>query len=226
MSKINKKIVVLILVICMTMLFTACNSKDDAWLKSADSQVGSNLSLNEKLNWGMSVDDVKALEKGPYDSNYETYIAVWKDMSFPADGKWKKDSESINKKAFKKTDITSYYVFNENKALFEYGSQFFDVNLYQYDFLKEYYTKKFGKPKKEEYIWNDKKYKPTGKENLHDEFKKGMVKVLTAWDIDENDTVLVIDWLNDPQKTENNYGQISFMEKTQELNTETQSENE
>lgn len=108
--------------------------------------------------------------------------------------------------------------------MIEYGYLVYDASLHQYDFLKEYYTKKYGEPEKEEFIWNDESYKPTGKEDMYEMFAAGKVKVLTVWDIEELDTVLVVDWLNDPVDLDYNYGQISFYSRSEDFDVNSVSE--
>jgi hypothetical protein len=226
MNKI-KMLIVTILITCLSAGLAACSEqtaldqlqeKNEAWLESADEvTLGDHFSIQEDMRWGMALEEVTAAVGEPLENNYETYISKVAPAALPEDGSWKGDGKTVKKAAFAKADIMSYYAFSEEKTLYEYGYQCYTPRLEQYDFLKAYYTKKYGKPKKEEFIWSDQTYKPTGKEDLYAMFNKGEVKVLTAWDIDELGTVLTVDWLNDPIKTQNNYGQISFFEKTGEL---------
>jgi hypothetical protein len=219
-----------ILVIALAAAMAACggspdggsqsssSSADERWLESADSATGDlNLSLRSDLTWGMSRDEVANMVGGPFASDMETYLSVNIKAAFPADEGWAGDSGSVDASAFKSTDFTAYYAFDEGGSLVEYGYQLYAPSLEQYDFLKEYYTKKYGEPKNEEYIWNDSTYEPDGTEDLYAEFKAGQVKVLTMWDLDALGSVLVIDWLSDPDDTDNDFGQISFYEKTGEL---------
>lgn len=222
MGKILHNSVISFLVVCLVVSLSACGSstateslqkENKDWLSTADSATqGYNFSLQDDLAWGMSLEEVSEIVKGPFEDDYETYLSMWMPGSLPKDGSWKDDSGNINKDAFAEGETLCYYTFSEDDRLNEYGYYCFSPNLEQYDFLKEYYTKKYGEPKEEEFIWNDEDYKPDGTEDLYKEFEKGQVKVLTAWEIDDLGSLLVIDWLNDNVKESNNFGQISFYE--------------
>lgn len=222
------------IITCLIIILSACSNStqleklqkdNEVWLNSArEATLGYHFSLQPDLTWGMTVDEVSKIVNGPFEDDYETYLSTWSFGALPQDNKWKEDSDRINQDSFKKTDIKCFYTFDQEGRLTEYGYQHYLPILDQYDFLKEYYTKMFGKPKNEEYIWKDKNYKPSGEEDLYKEFKNGKVKVLTAWDIDQLGTILVIDWLNDPVESNNNFGQISFYEKTADINIDKESE--
>lgn len=233
MNKTMKTMAVLVLILCLTIGISACGSstetdslqkKNKSWLSSADNAtLGYNFSMQENLEWGMTLKEVSEIIEGPFEDDYETYLSMWKSGALPTSDKWKKDADSVNADDFKESDILCFYTFSEDSKLMEYGYQHYGASLYQYDFLKEYYTKKYGKAAKEEFIWNDETYKPDGTEDLYKMFQEGQVKVLTVWDLDELGSVLVVDWLNDPAKKTNNFGQVSFYEKTAELNLEDES---
>jgi len=130
-----------------------------------------------------------------------------------------KDGNLVPEK-FLTTDILAYYSVDPTVGLYEYGYLAPNADLHEYDFLKEYYTNKYGEPAKETWEWNDPQYKPTGKEDYYQMFTDGLVKVVTVWDIKELDTVLVMDWLNDPQKYNNNFGQISFYDRSEDFSVD------
>jgi hypothetical protein len=227
MNKILQIICISLLIVCLSTVLAACGNstaleklqkENEEWLNSADSAtLGFNFSLQDDITWEMPLEDVRRIVSGPFESDYETYLSIWIQGALPADDSWKVDSKSVNHNAFTETEVLSYYAFSESGELTEYGYQYFTASLEQYDFLKEYYTKKYGEPAKEEFIWNDETYEPDGTEDLYALFKEGKVKVLTAWDIDELKSVLVVDWLNDPADEKNDFGQVAFYEKTGEL---------
>ena len=195
------------------------------WFKTlGDVDAKDKLAINDDLSWGLSREKVTSKVDGMVQDDYETYISTFTSVKFPVDQNWKEGETGIKSEAFEDTEVTAYYVFNDDQTLQEYGYQCFKPILAQYDFIKEYYTKMYGEPAKEEYIWNDEDYEPDGTEDLYAMFEKGLVKVLAVWDIDEVSTVLVVDWLCDPIKTENNFGQISFFEKTKELDLSDETE--
>lgn len=226
MRKKIKTLVVVVLVICLSSGLVACGGSDDKWLSSADeATTGDHFDMLDNMVWGLHMDEVqKELTDAEFETDTETYISAWTTGALPTDDKWEKDSGSVNPKSFKESEMLTFYAFNQSSALIEYGYQYFDANLYQYDFLKEYYTKKYGKPVKEEFIWNSKGYEPDGKEDYYKLFAEGKVKVEAVWDIKDKDTALVVDWLNDPTKAKNNFGQITFFENTGELNLDVDEE--
>jgi hypothetical protein len=227
MNKILKILLTIVLMTCFTAGLAACanpteldklNKENEGWLNSADSaMLGFKLSLRDDMTWGMTREEVTRIISGPFENDYVTYISTWIPAALPSAGSWNIDPKSVNPDAFTETELLSYYTFSEDSKLVEYGYQYFTASLVQYDFLKEYYSKKYGEPQNEEYIWNDESYEPDGTEDLYAMFDEGLVKVMTVWDIDELKSVIVVDWLNDPAKEENDFGQISFYEKTGEL---------
>lgn len=178
------------------------------------------LALSNKLEWGDTYADVKKAVDEPYINNDGQYLSSAFYGALPTDDTWKDADGNINAKAFAPIDLLSYFVVDDAIGLYECGYLAPDANLYQYDFLKLYYTKKFGEPDKETWEWKDKYYEPTGDEDYYSLFADGYVKVLTVWDLKELDTVLVIDWLNDPNVYNNNYGQISFYQRSEDFSVE------
>ena len=221
------KIFSIISVALLAFSLTACSSKaapeissyeeaNKDWLSQVDEIIsGDELAMQGKVQWGMSLEDLKKAVKGPYYEDTDYGVSVVTSSSLPSDETWKNEDETLNSAAFEDQDVKAYYFVDT--ALIEYGYLVYDASLHQYDFLKEYYTKKYGEPEKEEFIWNDESYKPTGKEDMYEMFAAGKVKVLTVWDIEELDTVLVVDWLNDPVDLDYNYGQISFYSRSEDF---------
>lgn len=178
------------------------------------------LALQEEVDWGTSYIQLKSVVEEPYISDDGQYLSTAFYGALPADKDWKDKDGNIDPEHFVQTDILSYYVVDSAVGLYEYGYLAPNANLSQYDFLKEYYTKKFGEPEREDWEWNDEEYQPTGKEDYYEMFINGEVKVITIWDIEELDTVLVIDWLNDPVEYNNNYGQISFYDRSEDFSVD------
>lgn len=178
------------------------------------------LALQEGLYWGASYAQVKEVVKEPYINDDGQYLSTAFYSALPADENWKDKDGKIDASHFIQTDILSYHVVDASVGLYEYGYLAPDANLHQYDYLKDYYTKKYGEPEREDWEWNDENYKPTGEENYYEKFAAGEVKVVTVWDIEELNTVLVIDWLNDPVKYNNNYGQISFYARSEDFSAD------
>lgn len=186
------------------------------WLDQVDKATdGQELEMQGYVNWQMDIAQLLDAVEGPYYDDTETYISVVLPSALPATENWKNEDGTLNIDAFAQQDVKAYYVIDN--YLSEYGYQAYDATLYQYDFLKEYYTKKYGEPYEEEFVWNDENYKPTGKEDLYEEFVSGKVRVMAMWDIKELDTVLVVDWLNDPMVYDNNFGQISFYPRSEDF---------
>lgn len=188
------------------------------YLKSAVSAMNNyTFCMNNSLDFGMSYEDIKKELKGPFQSDTGTYISEAFMAKLPSSANWKNDDGTINADNFIDWDIMSYYICDSSVGLYECGFLAPDPNLWQYDFLKEYYTMKFGEPDKEEWEWNSKSAQPDENTDYYQAFVGGHVRVMTVWDIKELDMVLVIDWLNDPANQDNNYGQISFYMRNEDF---------
>lgn len=178
---------------------------------------GQTLALQEDMYWGMTYNEVKKHVKEPYIYDSGDYLANAFYAMLPCNDKWKDENGNVNPDEFLSSDVLAYYSVDASVGLYEYGYMMPDVDLYEYDFLKEYYTNKYGEPVEETWEWNDETYEPTGDEDYYQMFRDGLVKVVTVWDIKKLDAVLVIDWLNDPQKYNNNFGQISFYNRSDDF---------
>lgn len=175
------------------------------------------LALQDDMSWGMSYDELKKYVPDPYIYDTGDYLASAFYCKLPGNDKWKDKEGKIVPEEFISTDTLAYYATYDTSGLYEYGYLVPGADLYEYDFLKEYYTNKYGEPANETWEWNDPEYEPTGKEDKYQMFADGLVKVVAAWDIEELDAVLVIDWLNDPKDYNNNFGQISFYDRSEEF---------
>ncbi len=227
-----KKAVIFILSISLICMLTACTTgspkvieenekKNEAFISAAVSAMSDQpLCLIDALDWGDDYQKVKDEIPEPYIQDDSRYLSKGFFSALPSDENWLDDNGNINKDAFSSIDTLSYFAMDSDIGLYEYGYLLPDANLYQYDFLKEYYTKKYGPPAREDWEWKDRSYTPTGDEDYYQLFAEGKVKVITVWDIESLDTVLVIDWLNDPIQYDNNYGQISFYSRTDDFSTE------
>jgi len=178
------------------------------------------LALQKEMSWGMAYDDVKEHVAEPYIYDTGDYLASAFYGNLPYEKGWKDKDGNLVPEKFLVTDILAYYSVDPTVGLYEYGYLAPNADLHEYDFLKEYYTNKYGEPAKETWEWNNPQYEPTGKEDYYKMFAEGLVKVVTVWDIKELDTVLVIDWLNDPQKYNNNFGQISFYDRSEDFSVD------
>lgn len=231
----KKQLLTLILTISMIATFCACGNtvktpsqtptsiekfeteNKEAITAAVSAMDGQTLALQEEMSWGMAYDDVKKYVEEPYIYDNGEYLASAFYSKLPCNEKWKDKDGNLVPEEFLPTDILAYYSVDAYAGLYEYGYMAPNTDLHEYDFLKEYYTNKYGEPAEETWEWNDPNYKPTGKEDYYQMFADGLVKVVTVWDIKELDTVLVIDWLNDPQKYNNNFGQISFYDRSDDF---------
>ena len=220
----KKQTLVLICTIVMACLFCACGNdakvidkyeeaNKDAIAAAVSAMENQTLALQDDMTWSMTYDEVKKHVPEPYIYDTGDYLASVSHGKLPANEKWKDKEGNLVPEEFVNTEILSYYATYEDSGLYEYGYMVPNADLYEYDFLKEYYTNKYGEPDNETWEWNNPSYEPTGKEDYYQMFIEGKVKVVTVWDIEELDAVLVIDWLNDPQKYNNNFGQISFYQR-------------
>lgn len=229
----KKQLSVFLFTLILICALCACSSNSDTTtikkyetankeaISAAVSAMGNqSLALQDNLSWGMTYEEVKANVEEPYIYDSTMYLSRAFYANLPAGEGWTDKDGTIIPEGFISTDILSYYTINESIGLYEYGYMAPDANLYQYDFLKAYFTNKYGEPEEETWEWNDSSYEPTGDEDYYQMFSEGLVKVLTVWDIEELDTVLVVDWLNDPQEYNNNYGQISFYHRSDDFSVE------
>lgn len=225
----KKQTLTLLCVLIMTCLLCACGGNSSTVIKenetankeaisaSVAAMDGNALSLQEEMSWGMDYESIKKHVKEPYVYDTGDYLASTFSSKLPCNDKWKDAEGNIVPEEFLPTDILAYYSADASAGLYEYGYMAPNADLHEYDFLKEYYTNKFGEPADETWEWNNPNYQPTGEEDYYEMFAAGRVKVVTVWDIKELDTVLVVDWLNDPQKSSNNFGQISFYNRSDDF---------
>ena len=234
----KKKLLCIVLTVALLFTLSACIGEKEKviaeneaankdFIQASTQAIGDEtLALHEKLNWGESYDEVKDEVKGPYHNDSSQYITKAFYANLPQNGEWIDEEKNIQPKNFVSTDILAYYMIDPSLGLNEYGYMAADVNLYQYDFLKMYYTKKYGEPEREDWEWKNESHieSETDEEERYQLFEEGYIRVLTVWDIEELDSVLVIDWLKDPAKRDNNYGQISFYKRTDEFSVESMEE--
>jgi hypothetical protein len=196
-----------------------------AYISAATEAMGDvSLAMQNKIDWGMSYADLKKQVSQTYINDTGQYLSWAFFADLPSDEGWLDEDGNMNADHFISTDILSYYVVDKEIGLYEYGYLAPDANLYQYDFLKAYYTSKYGEPGIEEWEWNDSSYQPDGSEDYYQMFQDGLVKVMAVWDVEELDTVLVVDWLNDPAQYDNNYGQISFYLRSEDFSLDNYSD--
>lgn len=189
---------------------------------------GETLSLQDELDWGSMYSDVKSVVKEPYIDDSSQYVSKAFYAKLPSGEGWADSEGNLQPDQFTSMDILSYYVIDSDIGLHEHGYLTPDANLYQYDFLKEYYTKKYGEPEREDWEWKNESHADTDSddEDMYQQFEDGYVRVMTVWDIEELDTVLVVDWLNDPVKYNNNYGQISFYKRAKDFSVDSEADSE
>ena len=226
----RKKILVICMAVIAAFAMASCGSSEPKvieenesankdYIKAAVAAMdGETLALQDKLSWGMSYSDIKAKVKEPYIDDRGDYVTKAFFAGLPADSEWIDAEENIQKEHFISTDILSYYVIDSSIGLYEYGYMAADPNLYQYDFLKSYYTKKYGEPGREDWEFKDESLADGAEDSeKYLFFEEGYVRVMTVWDIEELDSVLVIDWLREPDRYENNYGQVSFYKRSEDF---------
>lgn len=232
----KNKLLTAFLIIMMAGTLVSCGSGDAKviaenesankdYIKAAVAVMdGETLALQDKLDWGAMYSDVKDVVKEPYIDDSSQYVSRAFYAKLPSGEGWADAEGNLQPDQFASMDILAYYVMDSDIGLYEYGYLAPDANLYQYDFLKEYYMKKYGEPEREDWEWKNDSHTDTDSddEDKYQLFADGYVRVMTVWDIEELDTVLVVDWLNDPVKYNNNYGQISFYKRAEDFSVDSE----